>query len=251
MALTCSPASSVLSRTSSSSKRAAYASFKPAATVRTARVRVNAATQDAAEGAIDRRSMLAFSAVLPLMLQQSAVADDGAEFQTLLGMASPPTSYGGYGGNANEKPKYSFEYPTGWKTEVPSKVEKGTQGVDSRVVNPRGKDQRAFVITLTRAGEDDKSFRLTDIDSTFASFAGADYDLQDALNDAEDVKSVEVERNGVKFYDYEISSPSFHYLSSIAVKEGKVFALFVRSPTKSFSASEPKLRHIVETFRLL
>lgn len=39
-------------------------------------------------------------------------------------------------------------------------------------------DQRAFVITLTRAGEDDKSFRLTDIDSTFASFAGADYDLQ-------------------------------------------------------------------------
>jgi hypothetical protein len=39
-------------------------------------------------------------------------------------------------------------------------------------------DQRAFVITLTRAGEDDKSFKLTDIDSTFASFAGADYDLQ-------------------------------------------------------------------------
>lgn len=106
-------------------------------------------------------------------------------------------------------------------------VEKGTQGVDSRVVNPRSKgakqqrpsssqaaasfqegwcrqfsmslncscmvnchtcvascpavlraDQRAFVITLTRAGEDDKSFKLTDIDSTFASFAGADYDLQ-------------------------------------------------------------------------
>jgi hypothetical protein len=34
------------------------------------------------------------------------------------------------------------------------------------------------VITLTRAGEDDKSFRLTDIDSTFQSFTGADYDLQ-------------------------------------------------------------------------
>lgn len=39
-------------------------------------------------------------------------------------------------------------------------------------------DQRAFVITLTRAGEDDKSFKLTDIDSTFAGFQGADYDLQ-------------------------------------------------------------------------
>lgn len=78
MALTCSPASSLLTKTSSSNKRAAYASFKPAATARTARVRVNAAIQDAAvKGAIDRRSMLAFSAVLPLMLQQSAVADEG------------------------------------------------------------------------------------------------------------------------------------------------------------------------------
>jgi hypothetical protein len=38
--------------------------------------------------------------------------------------------------------------------------------------------QRAYVITLGRAGEDNKSFRLTDLDSTFAGFAGADYDLQ-------------------------------------------------------------------------
>lgn len=28
------------------------------------------------------------------------------------------------------------------------------------------------------AGEDNKSFRLTDIDSTIAGFAGADYDMQ-------------------------------------------------------------------------
>lgn len=75
--LTCSPASSVFSRTSSSSKRAVYASFKPAVSARQARVRVNAASQDNAAGSIDRRSMLAFSAVLPLMLQQSAMADEG------------------------------------------------------------------------------------------------------------------------------------------------------------------------------
>lgn len=35
--------------------------------------------------------------------------------------------------------RYTFEYPTGWKSEVPSKVEKGTQGIDGRVVNPRSK----------------------------------------------------------------------------------------------------------------
>lgn len=38
--------------------------------------------------------------------------------------------------------------------------------------------QSAFVITLARAGEDNVRFRLTDLDSTFAGFAGADYDLQ-------------------------------------------------------------------------
>lgn len=38
------------------------------------------------------------------------------EIATFYGMATPPTSYGGYGGNANEKPKYAFEYPMGWKT---------------------------------------------------------------------------------------------------------------------------------------
>ena len=44
------------------------------------------------------------------------------DYGIFYGMASPPTSYGGYGGNANEKPKYTFEYPTGWKSEQPSKV---------------------------------------------------------------------------------------------------------------------------------
>ena len=34
------------------------------------------------------------------------------------------------------------------------------------------------MITFSRAGEDNKSFKVTDIESTFAGFAGADYDLQ-------------------------------------------------------------------------
>ena len=37
---------------------------------------------------------------------------------------------------------------------------------------------QAWVITLARAGEDNASFRLVDVDSTLAGFAGADYDLQ-------------------------------------------------------------------------
>jgi hypothetical protein len=51
------------------------------------------------------------------------------------GLATPPTSYGGYGGNAKEAAKYTFEYPAAWKKQAPNKVEKGTQGIDSRVFN--------------------------------------------------------------------------------------------------------------------
>lgn len=65
---------------SKSSKR--YASFRPAVSTHAAlpqRDAQAAVGQDVASSAaaIDRRSMLAFSAVLPLMLQQSAQADDG------------------------------------------------------------------------------------------------------------------------------------------------------------------------------
>lgn len=60
-----------------------------------------------------------------------------AEYEKFFGSASPPTSYGGYGGNADEDAKYTFEYPAGWKSSVPNKVEKGTQGIDCRVTNVR------------------------------------------------------------------------------------------------------------------
>ncbi len=49
--------------------------------------------------------------------------------------------------------------------------DKGTKGI-------AGKGQRAFVITLGRAGEDNKSFVISDLDQTFQGFAAADYDLQ-------------------------------------------------------------------------
>ncbi|KAL6765703.1 thylakoid lumen protein [Haematococcus lacustris] len=181
---------------------------------------------------------------------QHALASE-EEYVPFFGFATPPTSYGGYGGNAKEAPKYTFEYPSGWKPEIPSKVEKGTQGVDGRVVNPRVKGQKAVVITLGRAGEDGKSFRLTDLDSTFQGFAGADYDLQDAFSGASEITKTQKDVDGYTFFSYDIDSPEVRYLSSIVVRDGKVFALFVKSPTKNFNSSEEKLRHMIDTFRLL
>eukprot|EP00878_Enallax_costatus_P000483 GHUV01000575.1.p1 GENE.GHUV01000575.1~~GHUV01000575.1.p1 ORF type:complete len:249 (+),score=50.67 GHUV01000575.1:148-894(+) len=248
MALTMRQGSTVSCKTAN--RKACFGTVCPSIR-RAARCRVvaNAAKQEPlGMPMMARRELLAAMTLAPMLVQQSAEA---ADYATFFGYATPPTSYGGYGGNASETPRYTFEYPAGWKQEVPSKVEKGTQGIDGRVVNPRSKDQRAFVISLARAGEDNKSFRLTDIESTFASFAGADYDLQDAISDATSTDKSESEKDGVKFFNYDIASPAYRYLSSIAVKDGKVFALFVRSPSRLYANAEPDLKHIVATFKLL
>ena len=119
-------------------------------------------------------------------------------------------------------------------------MEKGTQGIDGRVVAPKSKELRAFVITLGRAGEDGKTFILRDTESTFAGFAGADYNLQvghflgaaadnsclcmvhgachhssesqsivpqDALSSATNIDRTKRTVDGVDFYDYDIDSP--------------------------------------------
>ncbi|PNH03971.1 hypothetical protein TSOC_009919 [Tetrabaena socialis] len=57
--------------------------------------------------------------------------------------------------------------------------------------------------------------------------------------------------DGNDFYDYDIESPEYHYLCTITVSSGKIFGVFVRSPTKSFGASEAKLRNITASFKLL
>ena len=112
--------------------------------------------------------------------------------------------------------------------------------------------QGAYVITFGRAGEDNRSFKLGDVEKTLEGFAGADYDLQDALTASTDKKAVKrAAPDGADFYDYEVSGPDSVYLASVTLKGGKVFALFVSTPTKAFAADEAKLRRIVESFKTL
>ena len=55
-----------------------------------------------------------------LLLQSGPASAEAAPgFETYYGFGLPPTSYGGYGGNADEDAKYTFEYPSGWKPSVP------------------------------------------------------------------------------------------------------------------------------------
>lgn len=71
-------------------------------------------------------------------------------YEVFYGTASPPTSYGGYGGNAKEDAKYTFEYPAGWKPAAPNKVEKGTQGIDCRVFNVSANKWPSTSATMSR-----------------------------------------------------------------------------------------------------
>ena len=43
----------------------------------------------------------------------------------------------------------------------------------------------------------------------------------------------------------------FTYLAAVTLAGGKVFALFVSSPTRKFAENEQALRHIVKTFKTL
>ncbi|KAA6427088.1 MAG: thylakoid lumenal 19 kDa chloroplastic-like [Trebouxia sp. A1-2] len=201
--------------------------------------------------ALDRRETLLSLAAVATALSVNQAEAEG-ETKTLFGKASPPTSYGGYGGNAKEGAKYTFEYPASWKNDVVNKTEKGMQGIDSRVINPKiGKTQGAFVVTFGRAGEDKKFNKLGDVEATLQGFAGADYDLQDALVGATDKKNSQHEKDGELFYDYEVTGADLHYLASITLKSGKVFALFVKSPTKNYAVDRDKLKAIVDSFTIL
>lgn len=209
-------------------------------------VRVVSCRAQQAEGGLDRRQALS-ALVAGLVAMQSGAAF-ATEYAQFLGQDKPPTSYGGYGGQMIEEAKYVFEYPANWKSDVINKIEKGTQGIDCRVYNPRNRQQQAFVITLARAGEDNASFRLTDVDNTLAGFAGADSDLLDALGEAEKTSSSK-EVEGQLYYDIDIVAPGIRYLCSITVKQGKVYALFVKCPENLWEGSKEDLTHIVDTFR--
>ncbi|CAL8462256.1 g1787 [Coccomyxa elongata] len=187
------------------------------------------------------------SAATLLAMQRPVLATDG--FNTFWGLARPPTSYGAYAGDNKDAAKYAFEYPAGWKVETVGKNEKGMQGIDSRVRNVKNKGQSAYLVTFGRAGEDNKKFKLGDIEQTLQGFAGADYDLQDALTESTDKKSTTREVDGQTFYDYELCGPANNYLATVTLKEGKVYAFFVKSPAKSYSGDESTLRSIVQSFR--
>jgi hypothetical protein len=204
-------------------------------------------------GPFSRRETLIKGSILGLgiaMGERPASAE--GDYVTFYGTAYPPGTYGQFDPDAANKAVYTFDYPVGWKPNPPTKSEKGRTFMDGRVVNPEvpGKKECAFVIVLSRAGEDNQSFKLKDTEQTFAGFSIADQDLQIALEEADEVLQSTREEAGLTFYDYEIKGPNLNYFSSITASRGRLFALFVKASSARMDVDRAALKNVVSTFKL-
>lgn len=202
-----------------------------------------------------RQFLLSSTALLTLGQCKIALADGEGEnvpyYARFSGKATPPSSYGGYGGAESlQVEKYTFEYPSAWKEAAPTKVEKGSLGIDGKVVNPKVKGQRAIVITFGRDGEDNAQYRPGDLDRTLRGFAGTDSELMEAYESADEVSSDKVNRFGGIYYTYFINAPDVKYRASVTVNNGKMFALFVRTPVKAWDSGRKDVEHLLETFNV-
>ena len=173
------------------------------------------------------------------------------ELETFWGAANPPATYGGTSRTAPDEARYSFLYPAGWTEEFPNKTEKGTNGTDSRLVK-KIKKEKVYVVSLSRLGEDvGKGYNAAkDLDKTLQGLAISDYNLQDALNTAEDivVNKRELE-NGQAFFDVDILS-SIRYMATLTSDGGgRFYAMFISAPEKAFESDRPLFETMRKSFR--
>ena len=156
------------------------------------------------------------------------------------GEATSSSSYGGYGGNENnfDKFKYYYEIPEGWVPDTVNKVEKSTNGTDSRWVNPKNKDQKVYCVTLTGYNKlkEDRTGILGDL-------ALSDYNLQDALTGADSTIVNEREENGQTYVDFDLLGYFGAIYATVTVYGGRVYALFSICPESLLeSGSEQAMR---------
>lgn len=200
-----------------------------------------------------RRETLAAGTALGFALGMGERRANAEEFATFYGTAYPPANYAKYDPVQNQKNAvYTFDYPASWDIDQTSKVEKGTGGIDGRVVNKavKGKKEAAFVITVSRAGEDGANFKLQDAQKTLSGFSIADPGLGEVLESADEVITTKRTVQGREVQDFEIKGSTLNYLVSVTVFSGKLFALFCRAPPSTFEADRAALKKMVESFRL-
>ena len=167
-------------------------------------------------------------------------------WSTFYGAAAPPATYGYLGGTTKDKAKYSYEVPSDWVEEAPSKVEKGAGGQDSRWVKTGSRGAiNVKCLTLNRAGEDGAAFGLTD--KALQAIAGADSKLQESINSG----TVSSAKSG-DYVTFTISGGTGgDYAVKITIDNtGRLFAFLASTPSDKYKGETKKtLDRMVGSFR--
>mgnify|MGYP001039458547 FL=1 len=171
-------------------------------------------------------------------------------FSTFYGAAAPPATYGTLGGTTKDKAKYSYEVPSNWKEEAPTKVEKGAGGQDSRfvLIGSRG-FTKCYCLTLNRAGEDGAAFDLTD--KALNAIAGADSKLQEAITTGK-VTSKKSSADGQDYTTYGVTQstvPGEFAIKITVDNTGRLFAFVLTAPERTYEQERKNFTRIVDSFR--
>ena len=167
-----------------------------------------------------------------------------------LGLATSSSSYGGYGGNENSEDRYKYYYdvPEEWDQAIVNKIEKATNGTDSKFVSKKRGGGGEKIQLLTFPGYASLKPQRGEIMNDLAI---SDYDLQDILSGAEDIQIRERQVEGVTYVDYDIYSYKTNVLASVAADGGRLYAWFCWIPTGKWEQDEKMARELRESFGVI
>jgi len=198
-----------------------------------------------------RRSILLAAPLFGVAATQQpplALADD---FGTFYGEANPfakPYSMlQPLGGCVRDSARYSFLYPSSWTEEAVGKIEKETNGTDCTFNSPPRFKEKLYVNSLAISGISDTEFSLDKMDAVLARFTRIDTDIRDAVDEGSVVGKTITERNGSKWYDFEISGPS-NYLMAITSRDSRAYAIFITAPPRAYNKDKEMLTMVRDSF---
>ncbi|KAJ8899199.1 hypothetical protein K2173_012375 [Erythroxylum novogranatense] len=175
-----------------------------------------------------------------------SLSESARSFQTYYDTAASAANYDGYGDNSDKKAsvEYVYDVPDGWKERLVSKVEKGTNGIDSEFYNPKKRSEREYVISLSGFEQ------LASIDEVLNNLALSDLVLQDWIDGADSVVSeVKKDGSGQLYYVYEIDGLGKHSLIKVTCTRNKLYAHFVNAPRPEWNRDVEILRHLHDSFK--
>jgi hypothetical protein len=174
--------------------------------------------------------------------------DAPVTWDVFYGAANPPATYGTIGGTTKALAKYSYDVASTWVEEATSKVEKGSGGQDSRWVKRGSKgEEKAYCLTLNRAGQDGAAFELTD--ASLQAVAGALSDMQDSIASGR-TSSKRVSEDGREYIRFDVDSDRKYTVKISTDNTGRLFAFVVTAPAAMFNRDKATLERMVTSFRV-